>query len=623
MLTARASADAPAAPARSRLASSLLLVAVAAALVCVARLVAVQTIAIVEARRLLPRWDLATHLVHGWVDYDFLARGRLDRLLWDLWLQGYWPPMHSIYQVPFYLALGGGMSSGLWSSLAAFVLVGVVGSVILWRQWGAAALLPAGLFLALLMSSPYVLAYGSLAMTEIVGALAQLVVLLCHLRYRQQPGPREARWFAVSLTALFFTKYNYFLLLAAPLAVHEWLERTAGWSAGRRLGALWRWTRGVLGTPDGALVSLYVAGLLAVVFTGGFDIRLFGQRIAVHTIGNSGHVVLYLLLARLWYLHTRGRLGFDRLLSADPRVRPLVVWFVIPVMIWLASPYPNHIRDFVNLVINRPVGVPTVRAGIATYLDALRTAYFYSEWLLAAVAAIFIGAAVMYRRQPAIVQCLVLAVPLQFVTIALHQTRFPRFVLLPVVLLCLAACTEVGRWIAASSGRRLVAALVAPLPLALGVVAARQVVTEERFRVIAFEHYTDSPALAAALDSIRAELTAVDRLAIVGQSNDLPPALFRWELGPPSGGPCFPLEIVGTSRPELALATRIVLIAPAGSNVPALDETDGYRAARQAIEQESARGELAFRREIPVPDLRVALRLYERASPPGRPAPCR
>src|SRR5262249_31744817 len=82
----------------------------------------------------------------------------------------------------------------------------------------------------------------------------------------------------------------------------------------------------------------------------------------------------------------------------------------------------------------------------------------------------FIVAAVMYRRQPAIVQCLILAVPLQFATIALHQTRFPRFLLLPVVLLCLATCAEVGRWLAGSSLSRALAALVAPVPLVRGVV---------------------------------------------------------------------------------------------------------------------------------------------------------
>jgi hypothetical protein len=80
--------------------------------VAVAR-VANHTIDVVETGRLLPRWDLATHLAHGWMDYHFLVMGQWLRLVWDLWLQAYWPPMHSIWQVPFYVAFGGAMAGGL------------------------------------------------------------------------------------------------------------------------------------------------------------------------------------------------------------------------------------------------------------------------------------------------------------------------------------------------------------------------------------------------------------------------------------------------------------------------------------------------------------------------------
>jgi hypothetical protein len=593
-------------------AASALLIAAAAALADAAHVVAAHTIAVVNARRFLPRWDLATHLVHAWVDYDFLTTGRLHRLIWDLWLQGYWPPMHSIYQLPFLVAFGGRLASGLWSSLAAFVLVGLIGAAILWKQWRTAAILPAALYVALVASSPYLLAYGSVAMTEMVGALAQLVVLFAALRYRQRPGTRTARALGVSLTVLFFTKYNYFLLVAVPLVLHECLERTSGWRARRRLASVSRRAWRLAATPTGALLGLYGAALVAVAATGGFDARVFGQRISVHTVGASGHVVLYVVLARAWYLHRRGRIGWNRLTSADPRVRPLLIWFVAPVLVWLAAPYPNHIRDVANLVINRPLGQPSMGAGVATYLEALRADYFYREPVLAVVIVLFLSAAAAYRRQPPLMQWLILAVPIQVATIALHQTRFPRFLLLSVVLLCLAACGEIARWLAVVPRLGLVAALLAPLPLVLGASAARQVVTEERFRALAFEHYTDSAILPTALDAIRAELTPADRLAIVGQSNDLSPALFRWQLGPPSGAPCFPLEIAGAASPELAMATRVLLIIPIGSESPALEMNRGYLAARRVVKDEIDRGELVSRREIPVTDMRVRLALYDR-----------
>lgn len=588
----------------------------------VARLVDQHTVVVVAARRLLPRWDLATHLDSGWMDYHLFVTGQIHRLLWDLWLQGYWPPMLSIYQVPFYLVLGGDITSGLRSALAAFVLTALTGCALMWREWGRAALLPASLFLALLVSSPYLLAYASVTMTETLGALVQVLVLLAYARHRQDRTPSSGRIFVISLTVLFFTKYNYFLLLAVPFALHLWLERTSGESGAERLAHVKRWVRQALLSPIAVLVALYLAGVLVVMLTGGFEFHLLGRRISVHTIGNSGHVVLYVLLARFWYLHRRRKIDWARITAADPLVRPLLVWLAIPATIWAASPYPNHIRDMVNLVINRPLGESTVGAGVAIYVDALRTEYVYSDWVLASVLAAFGVAAVRYKDQPPAIQWILIAIPLQLAAIALHQTRFPRFLLLTVVLLCLAAASEVGRWFRRTRSWRVAGDVVAVAVLIAGVAAASDVVSEARFRQVAFENYTDSDALRATLDSIRSDLTANDRLAIVGQGNELSPALLRWELGPPSGAPCFPFEIGGARGVDLAFASRVLLMMPLDTGVSALDLTSYYPAQRQAVLDRVDRGELALRREFLLPDMHVALRVYDRTSLPDRTASC-
>ncbi|MCR4374610.1 MAG: hypothetical protein NUW22_07150, partial [Acidobacteria bacterium] len=447
-------------------------------------------------------------------------------------------------------------------------------------------------------------------------------VVYAYVRYCLEHTPSSARLFAISLSVLFFTKYNYFLLLIGPLVIYEWLEHTTGDRVGQRLFALARWARRIVTSPTGALVALYVVGLLLIYWTGGVEFRLFGQRISVRSVGNSGHIVLYVLLARLWYRHRRGRIDWTHLVSTDPRVRPLLVWFVAPVTVWMASPYPNHIRGFANLVINRPMGDATLGAGLSTYTDALRTSYFYNEWVLVSVMAVFAVAAMRYRRHAAPMQWLILTIPIQFAVIALHQTRFPRFLLLTVVLLCLVAASEVGRWCAASDRRRRAGSLLAPAVLAAGLVASNSVVTEERFRVVAFELYSDSEPLRSALSSIRTDLTPSDRLAVVGQRNDLSPALFRWELGPPSGVPCFPFELAGAQKLDLALATRVLLIEPDGPD-STLDDVSYYATQRHAVLERVARGELALRREFPVPDLRVNMKLYARTSPPEREARCR
>jgi hypothetical protein len=607
---------------RHRLSFATLFTVAAVALLYVAALVDRHTVAIVEARHLLPRWDLATHLGHGWIDYNYLATGRIPRLLWDLWLQGYWPPALSLFQVPFYLVLGGSIASGLRSGLAAFVLTGVMGCAVLWRMWRLAAVLPAALFLALLTSSPFLLAYGSVTMTEMLGAAVQLTVLWTYVRYRQHPNVRTARLFAMSLTVLFFTKYNYFVLLVIPLVLHELLEHTSGWSAATWRRAIRGWKDYLFSSPMAAFLAAYVVALLLIMRTGGFDVHVFGRRISVHTIGNTGQVVLYVLLARLWYLHRHGRIDWAGLMAADERIRPLLLWFIVPVTIWFASPYPNHMRDFVNLVVNRPLGESSVESGVASYLTALRTQYFYSDWVLAFVSIAFAIAAAGYRRQPPVMRWLIIAIPLQFAAIALHQTRFPRFLLLTVVLLGVAAASEAGRWVALLRRSALVAGLGAAAVLACGIAAARQVVSEDRFRSIAFEHYTDSEPLRQALGAMRSELGPDDRLAIVGQGNELSPGLFAWELGPPSGVACFPSAIGGAKRLDLALATRVVLMESMAPAAATLDATSYYHPQRLAVLERVQRGEFVPLRDFVLPDLHVLLRVFRRASPPARVAEC-
>lgn len=590
------------------------------ALSSVVSVVARHTIAIVEARGLLPRWDLATHLVLGWTDYHFLTTGRIDQLLWDLWLQGYWPPVLSIFQIPFYVLFGGRMAGGLWASMVAFVLTGLVGCAVLWRQWKEAALLPAGIFLALLVSSPYLLAYASVTMTEMLGAFVQLLVVLCYIRFRQHPAASTARAFALSLTVLFFTKYNYFFLLVVPLGIHEWLEQTSDGST-VRFTAVWQSMQRVVKSPTALLLLVYLFALAIVLRTGGFDAHVLGRRISVHTIGNTGHVVLYILLARLWYLHRTHRIDWNRLASRDLRVRPLLLWFVLPVTVWFAVPYPNHIRDFANLVFNRPLGEPSVTRGIVTYIDALRGSYFYSPWLLLGVMVAFVMAGLRYGSQPSWMQWLILAVPIQSAALVFHQTRFPRFLLLTVVLLCLVAAGESARWFT-SPRRRVVGWMLTPVTLLLGVAAARVVVTQERFRVVAFDNYTDSAPLRSALAAVRRELTSDDRLAIVGEGNDLSPALMRWELGPPSGVPCAPFQIGGAARLDPALATRVLLIEPFVAGRGSLDVTDYYLAQRRAIRARIDAGEFGRRRDVRLDDIQVTVQLYDRMSRPERIVAC-
>jgi hypothetical protein len=101
------------------------------------------------------------------------------------------------------------------------------------------------------------------------------------------------------------------------------------------------------------------------------------------------------------------------------------------------------------------------------------------------------------------------------------------------------------------------------------------------------------------------------------------PALLRWQLGPPSGAPCVPFQVGGAGGIDPVLATRILLMLPTSSEATALDMTSYYLTQRQFVLDEVARDALVLRRELPLRDMHVALRLYDWTSTPHEKAPCR
>lgn len=595
-----------------RVRGTVALVALAAMLLgAVGALVSARGIEPALANDLLPRWDLAAHLVNGWCDYFFLTTFQWRRLLWDLWSQGYWPPGQSLFQLPFYLAFGGTLSAGLHSSVAAFVLAGVLGVAVLVEAWGRAAWLPVAVAVAFMVTSPFYLAYASVAMSEMVGALAQAGVLLCYVRAVRSGSVRDARWFALSLTALFFTKYNYFLLLAVPLASHEWLEQTAGQTTSRRLAGAWRALRAGLASPDGALVALYLAALAAVELTDGFEFSLAGQRIALRTIGYSAHPVLYLLLARVWWRHRTGRIDWAALRALDPRVGPLLTWFVVPVTIWLASPFPNHIKDVANLLFNIPMGEPTVRLGLAAYLQSVRDEYFLHGGLLFAALAGFGVAVWQFRALPPTVRLLVLTAVLQFVMVTVHQTRDPRFLLLAMPPFWLASGSGLGAWIAGRAPRLAVAAGV--VTLAAGLYGARPAVDGATFRRLAFHNYVHSPALAAAFAAVRDTTSPGEQTAVIGRHEAVSPGLVRWQLGPASGESALPIEVLRVAdEPRLDEADVVLHVESREALTPAFHAEATRDAAR--VEARVARGALVAVQTIVVDSPGVTLRVYRATS---------
>lgn len=572
------------------------------AIAAVALLLSLRVVTPAATFGLLPRWDLAAHLLNGWTTYDHVANGRLVGFLWDIWSQGYWPPGQSMFQLPFYAATGGSILGGLHSSTAAFGLTATASVVLLGYIAGHRAWLPAALAVALMSTSPFFLAYATVAMSEMVGALAQVIVLVCYARYERTRDAAAMRWLAASLSMLFFTKYNYFILLAVPLACHVFLASTAGLPPRARLGVVQRVVTAWCATAPGLATVAYLFTVAAILSVGGLSISVGDHRIAFRTVGYSLHPLLYGWLAHAWYTHRQGRWDLGRLAAIDPRLPPLILWFVVPVAVWLASPFPNHIKDLVYLVVNVPMGPESAQLGVTAYLNAIRTDYFAHPMVFAAALGGFLSAATRYERQPPLIRLLIATAALQFAMVTAHHTRDARFLLLAMPPFWIVSAHELSGWLARRRPR--VAMTAAVVALCAAIAGAYAMTSAANFRRLALEHYVRGAALTDALSAIRTMVPREGEVAFIGRRDAVSPSLMKWQLGPPSGLRQFPQEItLEADLPRLDKAAMVVQIEP--SEVSTNDATARVVARVDA-------GTLVPTRTFLVEDLGVSLRVFLR-----------
>jgi hypothetical protein len=576
----------------------------------VAALLHERVVRVVAERHLLPHWDPAAHLLDGWIGYWSLRTVQPLTFLWNFWEEGLWPPAYAFWQIPFYFAAGPGLTSGLLATLAAFVLMGVTGALVLVLSSpkGDAAVVPVSLWLVLVATSPYYLAYSSIGMMEMFGAFAQSLVYLAWSVERRRRSPASGRLFALSLTLLFFAKYNYLVLCAAPMLLHDVLERTAGASLGRRVELAKSALRRAWASPTLVAVALYLVALAVLIRSGGFEFQVAGHEVQVRRVGSTGHVVLLAVGARLLFLHRQGRIDWRALFAVDRRIRPLLIWFVLPVTVWLLSPYPNHLRDFVDLIVNQPHGVEGLGSSVGLYARALGQ-FFRGTPELVITLVLFAVIAVRFRRCTPLAQLMFVTAAAGFALSALHQNRQERFLFTTVLPLWLAAAAVTIGWFAAGVYRRAVGAAFALAMLVHTARAVPPLIDSEPFRARAFAFYAEGEEIPAAFDWLRGRLPREGRLVVHGRGNRFSPSLFAWELGPPAGFARFPVCVRNSGPEDRTAADHLLLIVSTGPVTdPDIDQHDEVH--RERVQRRLDRGEFEPDAVLTLPESGLELRLF-------------
>lgn len=344
-------------------------------------------------------WDPAAHAYYGVQIAEDIKQLDFLQLIQDTNGQVLWPPLHSFVQIPFQFLFGSTFYS---SAICSFVFLPMFFLAITYlfhqldTDWAGWLVL-----MSLTATSPYYSGYASMPMLEIFGAVLTAFSAALYLK--------KSKWFPLSLTLLFFLKYNYCIYVLIALAIDQGIEYVRNHPAPfHSIRTAW--------TPFRIFVFLYLLFLLAIFITGGFQIG----KLQVRGIGNPLYFLLWIAVIRSLILGQHKKI-WSRISGTGWE------WFLIPVLLWLLIPVPNRVRTLVSFAINAPLSgsSPSELSYYTFYFDAL-SVYFTNHWF-ALLCAIGAGAVWILYRKDRRVLFLGLLIALPFFLMTLNQNKQERY----------------------------------------------------------------------------------------------------------------------------------------------------------------------------------------------------
>lgn len=268
-----------------------------------------------------------------------LQNGDLAHLLKDLERMRIWGPLHPIVTGVVMSVVGIDFRIAILVSLFAWVATAILSFLVVRRSLDEGGNTSGCVAAFFVLISPAYRAYALDIMLESLGALLSITVAYFYLRARQNPSRGNDRFFALSLTALFFLKYNYWILLLGALALLEinrhqrvlvhCIKRIRIPNVFWVLNNLWRHP---LHYPLLGLMTLMVAFRIF----GTFRIPFGDSGVVVNGIDLPATLFCWCFAIRVldWWFRERG----NRLFGRVPRVRSLISWHLIPVLAWFMIP---------------------------------------------------------------------------------------------------------------------------------------------------------------------------------------------------------------------------------------------------------------------------------------------
>ena len=353
-------------------------------------------------------WDNSTHDRNA--HYLFALRVVTDienfhvgRLLYDLYEQRVWPPLHGTLAGLAMLVGGRDYRVAVLPNVLAWFGTMVFAFLAVRRAAPRGGVLAGWVAVLFVAASPAHRAYATDLMLECLGACLTLAVLYAYLVAVQSEGASRwpGRWLALALTTLFLHKYNYWILCVVTIALTElWRQPGAYWQALRDTAARCDWCaflRAQLRSPLNYPLAVILLLLVGLKLSRLEHITLFGREIAVnppHTLITVAYALFFVRLA-LWWRRS-GRLEMQRF---DARYQQLVFWHVAPVTMWFLL--PKHLSSFVWFLspANSTAQQKTsLVEGLQFYWPHIAEEYHTAAWCAMLAAALIVPAVLLARR---------------------------------------------------------------------------------------------------------------------------------------------------------------------------------------------------------------------------------
>jgi hypothetical protein len=327
----------------------------------------------------------------GQLGYDLDSGGRT------------WGMLHAVLVGIIELFAGGDFRWAVLPSLAGWVasavLMFLVGRRLVPRAGTAAGLIAALFF----MASPAYRAFSTDIMLESLGGTLSLLVLLRYLIAIQDDSPNAGRWLGLALSAIFFLKYNYWLLVFAGVLLGEFSRQPRVYLAiaKRYLSVLAHrdlWLR-QLRRPMTYVILALVGVILFIAAVRHRPVEIFGRTHIWHSAENVVSVTYWLLFLRFWRWYRRE--GHQEVATWDIRWQQAFRWHGL-VVAWYFL-WPKRLSYFVWFL--SPFNNGTERAassgflhGLPAYMQGLRDEYHVAGWMLVVTLALAAVALVLWRR---------------------------------------------------------------------------------------------------------------------------------------------------------------------------------------------------------------------------------